>query len=174
MSGSWGGARINSGPKPSGRPRRVHRAKADLVAHEGGLAGDPVEEEAVSAIPPEDLSADQRPFWHRNAAKAVAQGTLTARTLEAFLMLCELDAERRATKQTIDTQGRTYIKAWTDSSGQEHEELKAHPMVARYDRLSKQVENLLARFKLAPFGKAEATVKPKKMSNPWAALEKRG
>lgn len=124
----------------------------------------------MSTIPPEDLPADQRDFWHRNAPKAVAQGTLTARTVEAFRMLCELDTERRATKQTIDEQGRTYIKAWTDSSGQEHEELKAHPMVARYDRLSKQVENLLARFKLAPFGKAEMVAKPKPAANPWSAV----
>jgi hypothetical protein len=163
---AWGGARVGSGPKPTGKPRRLHRAKTTLVAHEGGRLDD----ETVSRLPPEELPVDQRDFWHRNAPLAIAQGTLTGRTVEGFRMLCELDAERRATKQTIDKEGRTYVKAWTDSSGQEHEEIKAHPMVARYDRLSKQVENLLGRYKLASFGKAEAVIRPKVAANPWAAV----
>lgn len=164
---SWGGARVGSGQKPKGE--RAIRPRTPVVALPGGK----VDEEGIPALPPEDLPVDQREFWQRNVPRALAQGTLTPRTVEAFRMLCELDAERRATKRTIDEQGRTYIKAWTDSSGQEHEELKAHPMVARYDRLSKQVESLLARFKLAPFGKAEAVVKAKTPENRWAGIARK-
>ncbi len=106
----------------------------------------------------------------RNAPRAIAQGTLTPRTIEAFRLLCELERERTETKKTIDRDGRTFIKVTIDGSGQEHQELKAHPLKGDYARLSKQVENLMGRFRLAPFGKAEAVIKPKAVASPWAEI----
>lgn len=138
-----------------------------VVLIDGGKFTD----DPVSPIPPSDLPEDQQDFWRRNAPRAIAQGTLTGRTVEAFRLLCEMDLERRETKKTIDRDGRTFIKVTVDGSGQEHQELKAHPLKGDYARLCKSVENLMARFKLAPFGKAEAQVKQKPAAvNAWAAL----
>lgn len=164
-----GGARTGAGRKPIGltaiRPRRKPEIVA-LQSIEGGRIDD-----GVSSVPPEDLSSTEKAFWQRNAGRAIAQGTLTSRTAEAFRLLCELDEERRAVKATIDRDGRTFIKVTVDGAGQEHQELKAHPLKGDYSRLSKQVENLMARFKLAPFGKAEATIKSKTVqANPWGAV----
>ena len=168
----WGGARVGSGQKPKGeRPLRV-RSKPEptpFVSIEGGKS-----EDSVSIGPPDDLPADQRDFWGRNAARAIAQGTLTKRTEETFRLLCEMDAERRETKRTIDRDGRTFIKVTVDGSGQEHQELKAHPLKSDYARLCKSVETLMARFKLAPFGKAEIQTKPKSPAvSAWAAVAKK-
>lgn len=166
---SWGGARIGSGQKPKGERAIRSRRKPQPVALQS-IDGGRIDE-GVSATAPEDLMADQRDFWQRNAPRAIAQGTLTGRTVEAFRLLCELDAERRATKKTIDRDGRTFLKVTVDGAGVEHQELKAHPLKGDYARLSKQVENLMARFKLAPFGKAEATIRSKTVvANPWGAV----
>jgi hypothetical protein len=129
-------------------------------------------EGAVSAIPPEDMPVDEREFWHNYAARAIEQGTLTLQTVAAFRLLCELDAEKRATKAQIDKDGRTYIKCVVDGAGNEHQELKAHPLKSDYAKLAKDVVSLMARFKLAPFGKAESALPGRKTpaANPWAKV----
>lgn len=156
-----GGARIGSGPKP----RRFAPA---VIA--GGRADD------MSPTPPDDLPEDQRAFWRVYAPAAIEAHTLTPQTVGAFRLLCELDAEKQATKAVIDRDGRTYEKAWTDSSGQEHVELKAHPLTTAYRQLAQRVETLMGRFGLAPFGKPVAATKreQKAKTNPWAAIVKRG
>lgn len=114
------------------------------------------EDVGLSAVPPADLPAEQRDFWHRYAALAIERRTLTPHTVPAFLLLCELEAEKQAVKRTIDKDGRTYIKVTVDGSGQEHEELKAHPLKTDYSRLAKQVTDLMLKFMLSPFGKPTA------------------
>lgn len=115
---------------------------------EGG-APDP----AMSADPPDDLPGEQAEIWRRYAPLAIERRTLTPATVPMFVLLCELQAERAAVKKTIDQDGRTYIKVTVDGAGTEHEELKAHPLKADYAKLAKQVEALMARFCLGPFGK---------------------
>lgn len=117
---------------------------------------------------------DQRGFWHSYAGLATEKRTLTAHTVAAFRLLCELDAEKRATKKTIDDDGRTFMKVTVDGAGVEHQELKAHPLTGAYGRLAKAVEALMARFGLAPFGKAELPL-PNKVSaaNPWAKVSEK-
>lgn len=124
----------------------------------------------MSAVPPGDLPGDQRDFWHSYAGLAIEKRTLTDHTVAAFRLLCELDAEKRATKTTMDRDGRTFIKVTVDGTGQEHQELKAHPLTSAYGRLAKAVETLMARFGLAPFGKAEAPLTRKTAVNPWAQV----
>jgi phage terminase small subunit len=127
------------------------------------------EASGVSAIPPEDLPPEQRDFWHRYARLAIEARTLTPRTVAAFRLLCELDAEQRATKKTIEHDGRTFVKVTIDGAGQEHQELKAHPLTSAYRQLAQRVEALMARFSLAPFGKpVEGAVAKKPTFNPWA------
>lgn len=153
-----GGARVGAGAKPTRfRP----------VVHGGGREP---EDCGVSVLPPEDLPPEQRDFWHRYAGMAIEKRTLTGHTVAAFRLLCELEAEKRETKATIDRDGRTFIKVTVDGSGQEHQELKAHPLTSAYGRLAKSVETLMARFGMAPFGKAELPTQKKTAANPWAQV----
>lgn len=148
----WGGHRTGSGQK----------GPATVI--DGGAASD------VNPLPPEDLPLEQKVFWQEYAPLAIEKRTLTRHTMPAFRLLCELSDERLQTKKVLDEQGRTYEKAWADSSGQEHIELKAHPLVGAYGRLTKHVESLMARFGLAPFGKPEGPIQKRKAENPWAKL----
>lgn len=157
-----GGARVGAGRKPS-KPRPF---QPTIVS-----GGKPPAESDISQIPPEDLPAEQRDFWHRYAGLAIEKRTLTMHTAAAFRLLCELDAEKRATKQQIDRDGRTFTKITIDvTSSEQHTEIKAHPLMTAYGRLSKHVEALMARFGLAPFGKAEQTLPKRQAVNPWAKV----
>lgn len=139
-----GGARVGSGRKPK-YPRAV--ATTDVEPQIGSA------DVAVPLIPPTDLSVAQRDFWQRYAARAIEKRTLTIHTVEAFRELCEVAAEKQKVLQTIEEDGRTFIKVTVDGSGQEHQELKAHPLKGDYARLAKLVQNMMEKFMLAPFGK---------------------
>lgn len=156
-----GGARTGAGRKPQ-RPRVQTFTPA---VHQGGRA-----DAAVSLIPPEDLPTDEREFWHRYAPNAIEKGTLTPNTLAGFRLLCEMDAEKRKTRAKMDEDGRTFLKVTVDGAGVEHQELKAHPLTSTYGRLAKAVEALMARFGLAPFGKAEPAARTKPAVNPFAQV----
>jgi hypothetical protein len=155
--------RVGSGRKPKAR-------SGNVVAFDGGAVAS--SGEMVSAVPPQDLPEAQRDFWKRYAARAIEARTLTPRTIPAFRLLCELENEKRETKETIERDGRTYLKCFVDSSGQEHQELKAHPLTGSYRQLAQRVEALLARFSLAPFGKPTdgAAAGRKPAANPWARV----
>lgn len=156
-----GGARVGSGPK-TGKPKAFAPTVID-----GGRAGD------VPSRAPEDLPASQHAFWNTYAPAAIAAQTLTDQTVGAFRLLCELDDEKRQTKETIDRDGRTFIKCTVDGAGNEHQELKAHPLTGSYRQLAQRVETMMGRFGLAPFGKPVANAKPRKSAtdaNPWARI----
>ena len=161
-----GGARVGAGRKPKEylkKPAPIVNFKDVKQAKSGdGL---------VSRVPPADLPEDQRDFWQRYAGHAIEARTLTMRTEAAFRLLCELEAEKRATKATIDADGRTFIKITIDGAGQEHQELKAHPLTGSYRQLAQRVETLMARFSLAPFGKpTDAGGAKKTVISPWARV----
>ncbi len=164
----WGGARIGAGMKPKNgqraiRPRRVtklHEA-AQQTAEPGA---------AVSVLPPEDLSTEQKAVWQTYAGLAIEKRTLTAHTEGTFRMLCELEVRRRKMGQTIDRDGLTYLKVFVDSAGNEHQELKKHPLIAEHRQLSQRVEVLLRQFCLSPFGKAMEGTQRKQVQNPWAQV----
>ena len=167
---SWGGARLGAGQKPKGEhaKRRRKEAIVPLTSVDGGKVD---EETSNLSLPPEDLPREHRDFWHRYAKIAIEKGTLNHTTVAGFRLLCEQDAELRATKATIDGEGRTFKKISVDvTSGEQHTEIKAHPMVARYDRLAKDVRIGLLSFRLTAFGKAEPREKPKAAANPWAKV----
>ena len=157
MGHGHGGERVGTGPKPTKQviySDFTRNASEDL------------------RTPPEDLPAGQRDFWAVYAPLAVEKQTLTVHTVGGFRLLCELDEEKRATKATVDKDGRTYHKVSVDGAGVEHLELKAHPLIPVYGRLAKQVEGLLARYGLVPFGKAEPPQRAKVATNPFAAVAK--
>lgn len=151
-----GGARIGAGRKPKPQSENVIEGTFD------GGQGSFTEPVPVSLIPPEDLPLGGREFWHQWASLAIEAGTLTPRTVPGFRWLCETYAEMRANEQTIERDGRTYIKCTVDGSGQEHQELKAHPLTTTLNRLRKDVDSGMARFCLTAFGKpVPRTVKSK-------------
>ena len=158
-----GGARVGSGRKP--KTAKKPAVPNNLVGIDGGRTGD------LSATPPADLPSEQHGFWKSYAPLAIEAGTLTPQTAGSFRLLCELDAEKTATKATLDKDGRTYIKVSVDGAGVEHDELKAHPLTGSYRQLAQRVEALMARFLLAPFGKPLPSAgKKKQVANPWAAI----
>lgn len=158
-----GGARLGAG-------RKAKQIQAFTpTVHTGGKEG---VTHGVSAIPPEDLPVEQRAFWHRYAPAAIQKGTLTPQTETAFRLLCETESEKNATRQTIDGDGRTFLKITVDGAGVEHQELKAHPLTSSYHRLIKATEALMARFGMAPFGKPEQAVGKATKANPWASIAK--
>lgn len=147
---------MGSGQKP--QPRA-------FVPLDGGRAGE------IARTAPADLPAEQRAFWEAHAGAAIEARTLTPQTVSTWRLLCEVDARRAKLLKIIETDGETYVKAWTDSSGQEHQELKKHPLSSEYRGLAKQAEILLGRFGLAPFGKPVVDSKPRKaVTNPWSAI----
>lgn len=156
-----GGARVGAGRKP--------RAVLS-IAGRGQSNPQNESDSGVSVMPPEDLPSEQRDFWHRWASLAIEKRTLTVHTVPAFRLLCEVDAEKRETKATIDRDGRTFVKVTVDGSGQEHHELKAHPLTGSYGRLAKDVRTGMLSFGLAPFGKPESPIAKRTAANPFAAL----
>jgi hypothetical protein len=145
-----GGARLGAGRKPAIRPglglEAVSRPEAAAVP--------------VSASVPADLPSEQIVYWCRYAPLAVQARTLTETTAPAFRMLCELEAERSAVKADLDRDGRMVVKVSVDDGGTVTREKRLHPLTAHYLRLCRQVEALLARFTLAPFGKASLAGRP--------------
>jgi hypothetical protein len=158
-----GGARVGAGRKPRA-PREPQ--KPNVVSIDGGRAGE------LSATPPLDLPEDEQPFWRAYAPLAIELGTLTRQTEPAFRLLCELDAEKRATKATIEKDGRTTMGITVDvTSSEQHIQIKAHPLTSSYRQLAQRVETLMARFGLAPFGKPVAGPgKKKTVVSPWAQI----
>lgn len=149
-----GGMRVGSGAKPQ-KPR--------FASIDGNAS--------PLAVAPDHLPEDHKPFWNRWAKLAIEAETLNERTACGFEELCGLEAEKRAMRATIDADGRTYIKVTVDGTGTEHTELKAHPLVAKHLALCKQVDSMMARFKLTAFGKPEVGGKKRpQATNAWASV----
>src|SRR5689334_9418788 len=81
----WGGARVGAGRKPEPAPLAVIRPG---VTGESGEGEDPKAEDLSQ--PPADLPEVQQEFWRTYAPFAIERKTLTASTVPAFLLLCEL------------------------------------------------------------------------------------
>jgi hypothetical protein len=133
----WGGARVGAGKKP--------KAKTFAV-----LQGDFTQGSDVSGdllVPPRDLPKEQHDFWRTHAPLAIERNTLTIATTPAFRLLCELDAKKTLVGKMVDKGALGGLRVFM--------------------QLSKQVEGLMARFCLAPFGKPVKSEKPKKAENPF-------
>jgi len=155
-----GGARVGAGRKPRASRRNV-------VTFEGRKSSD----DGALLVPPAFLSDEERSLWGAWAPLAVELKTLTSHHVPAFALLCRLQAEMNATERTIAADGRTQVRVTIDGAGQEHQELKAHPLKTDYRQLAQRVESLLARFCLAPFGKPGASGgKAAGKANPWSGI----
>lgn len=144
-----GGARSGAGRKPKKQQQPIAPApESNVVVFEGGRAGE------VSKTPPADLPEDQQGFWRVYAPLALERRTLTAQTAGAMRQLCELEALKATVKQRLDTDGLTSGKVTTDvTSGEQHLEIKPHPLLRTYTGLVKEIKALQKDFMLCPFGK---------------------
>lgn len=139
----WGGSRAGAGRKPSAKA-----SKGGLVAFPGGKV------DLTLAEPPKGLPTAQHAIWREWAPLAIECRTLTGEKVPAFALLCELEMRRRTLAAILDQPG-----AQPEPAG-----------LRIYAQYAKQVENLMGRFCLAPFGKPVVADKPKPAANPFAAL----
>jgi len=136
----WGGARVGAGKKPQPKPPK------SPFAVFSGQKDAPTE----GVDMPKDLPADQQEFWRTNAPLAVERRTLTPATVPAFRLLCELHAKKVLVGVKVDEGELGGLRI--------------------YAQLAKQVEGLMARFCLAPFGKPTDGGKKKTTSNPFGQV----
>lgn len=137
----WGGARVGAGKKP--RPKAP---KSPFTVFNG--AKEITADECLE--PPDDLPPDQQAFWRANAPLAVERQTLTPSTVPTFRLLCELHAKKVLVVKKIDEGELGGLRIFA--------------------QLAKQIEGLMARFCLAPFGKPATGEKKKKAVNPFAQV----
>lgn len=127
---AWGGARIGAGRKPKQKD-----PVSPFAVFPGRKLTDRREPIDLSALleSPKDLPPDQQAFWCAHAALAIERKTLTPATVPAFRLLCELQAKKAMVGQMVDKGALGGLRIFL--------------------QLAKQVETLMARFCLAPFGK---------------------
>ena len=118
---------------------------------------------------PSGLTPDERVIWRRWAPLAMAKRTLTPQTLPGFIFLIEREVERRAMKAAIDRDGPT-ATVTTTKGETTIETIIANPLLSSYYKLAKLIEVNLARFGLAPFGKAEPELPKPAPFNPWSEI----
>lgn len=102
---------------------------------------------------PADLPEAQREVWNELAPHACAAKTLTEGTVAAFRDLIEAIVIKREMLAQIRRDGLTYLKVTIDGSGQEHTEVKAHPLIGQHRGMMQRVEQGMLRFRLSPMGK---------------------
>lgn len=118
----------------------------------------PEEPKSKPLPPPRYLSEDEREIWRLLAPHAHAQQTLTAETAMTFGDLCEAIVIRRKMAKQIDEDGLMLLVYETNDDGERITtgESKAHPLIARHQQQLVRVNDLRARFRLAPDGKERA------------------
>lgn len=143
-----GGARVNSGPGRVIGSLRWNREQKRAKQHPA------VPAPKLPILPPPDgLTEAQRAVWVDLAPHAAGERTLTPATAAAFRDLCEAIVSKARMQAQIDADGLTYLKVTIDGAGQEHQEVKAHPLISQHRGLMQRVEAGFARFRLAPSGK---------------------
>ncbi len=164
-----GGARVGAGRKSKTDAER-------WLSGNAGKRGIPVRQapegagKAVELIPvPPDLPADQAEVWNALAPHACGERTLLPATVQAFRDLCEAIVMKRRLLAEMERDGFTYLRVTIDGSGQEHTEVKAHPLMSQHRGLMVRVESGMTRFRLAPTGKA--LVSPEAPKDEWAEFD---
>src|SRR5690349_2765992 len=149
MPGSFRrGSRMPRGGKRvgAGRPRKSAKAqwlagnpgKRPLALVTSSSEPAPAAEGPESASPPgwqmapKVLRAGERRWWELWAPIAIGLGTLTEGTVAGFIELCQVAHQKTVMLKQIERDGRTFLKVTVDGSGQEHEEVKAHPLMTHW------------------------------------------
>jgi hypothetical protein len=155
-----GGARVGAG-----RPRKsVAEAALTGGRIRSGLGAGRAPVPPAAVAMPAGLAPEVGAVWEALAPHALAAGTLTAGTVAAFVDLCRARVERVALEAIIQADGRTSVRVSYTPAGEEVREIKAHPLIAHARAMMLRIEAGMARFQLAPVGKAlaqaEAPVDP--------------
>lgn len=153
-----GGSRVNSGP-----PAKSNKLRW-LAGNAGHRTRTELDERAVGVPtvtggcpePPADMPEDQASYWRVWAPLAHARGMMDAERSPGFELMCRTQAQADAMWKKITDDGMTYIKCTVDGAGNEHQELKSHPLLSHYRGLAHRVEQLMARYGLAADGKVRA------------------
>lgn len=147
MGGIGSGGHAAVGRKPKDRQTAfVHGQRGAKPGADLPKLGEPVPM-------PADLTPAQAEVWATLAPHAHVARTLTPATVVAFRDLCEAMVVKRQMAAKIQEDGYTYLKVTVDGSGQEHSELKAHPLISQHRGMMQRVEAGLVRFRLSPIGK---------------------
>lgn len=139
----------------SGAGRKPHSAKI-LDLHGGRSANGvnrPRTAEAASVPTPASLGVDIEAVWADLAPHATTAGTLIPSMVPAFLRLCRAVVKQGRWEAQIARDGDTYLKVTIDGSGQEHTEVKAHPLIGKSQTLDKDIRGWFKDFGINPFGK---------------------
>ena len=86
-------------------------------------------------------------------------------TVSAFLRLCQAVVKHAKMDEQVERDGYTYLKVTIDGSGQEHTEVKAHPLIGKAQTLDNQIRAWFKDFGINPFGKPLAA--PVKAEDPF-------
>lgn len=143
-----GGLRVGAGRKSKDLARKVLEGTATRRERAQGSVNPP------EAVPmPAELGATEQRLWLELAPYATAARTLTPATSRAFRDLLQAILARDAMFAQIEKDGLTYLKVTVDGAGQEHTEVKAHPLISQHRGMMQRVEAGMARFRIAPTGK---------------------
>ena len=104
------------------------------------------------------LPAEVAAVWAEFAPHAIQAGTLTDQTVSAFVRLCELVVWHHSLEAVILADGLTSVKVTVDGAGQEHRELKAHPLLVGVHSAEQVIRSGMKDFMLHPFGRPVAVV----------------
>jgi hypothetical protein len=142
----------DAGAKPGRRSKGKRRAGAENdekppVAAIG----------AAGEVPP-ILTPEERAWWELWAPLAVENGTLTRITAPGFVILCQTAADMAEIRADIRERGilteRKEVLGEGYDAVLETIDVKAHPLWPSYRGLKARLEQLVARYNLAPIGKA--------------------
>ena len=162
-----GGARPNSGPTKKSDRAKWLGGNASKQAVKPGKPAQPSATPLLSA--PKWLNEREHELWNELAPLACSQRTLTEQTARSFADLCRAIVRRDDMQAQIDRDGLTYLKVTVDGSGQEHNEIKAHPLISQSRGMMQRIEQGMIRFRLSPMGKEIAT--PEKPNDEWAEFD---
>lgn len=146
-----GGARVGSG-------RKGHDEAVAWLGGDAGKRGNATAERPkappVRLLPaPAGLSEAEAEVWNELAPHACGARTLVEASARSFTDLCENIVLKREMDKAIKADGLTFLKVTVDGAGQEHREVKAHPLLSQYRGILQRVEAAFQRFKLTPMGK---------------------
>ena len=163
------GAKGRSGGYRSGAGRKPLAAElVDLHGYRDRATSRPSAElESVPMDRPEGLSPEVVAVWDDLAEHARQAGTLVPGTVPAFLRLCRAVVTHAQMETQIGRDGYTYLKVTIDGAGQEHTEVKAHPLISRAESIDNKVRGWMKDFAINPFGKPLVSRKAKP-ANPFA------
>lgn len=152
--GRSGGLRTGAGRKPqTARVLNLRGGRDRAVARPAAVPSAPV-------AMPEALPPEVQAIWVELAPHAMAAATLTAGMVPSFVRLCRAVAKQARWEAQIARDGDTYLKVTIDGSGQEHFEVKAHPLISKAQGLESQIRAWMKDFAINPFGKPLAVAEP--------------